>query len=282
MLINQLGSICSTGLFLLMLTSSLTAETSSHFLCDGPASIGGAVGGAMTAYPNDYEAVYWNPAGLVDQNSNVFVDHQNTNEDAATSWVGVAGGNKLAKFWLNWKHGELPLDSSKDAILIGMGFNHSIIPGFSKLSGFSIGTTLGRVIQNIVGASASSYLADIGLLWRGDMGPWRLSAGGVGEIPSHEVSFVPSTSRQRTIVIKDNAMCHPAKLYVGWRKQCTPRFMLDFLPPYSMDLGSIARLWKLTRCLCLDIRYFPTRENVIVSVEPKFNEWVLVNDVFTR
>jgi len=149
----------------------------TNFLSNGPSSVGGALGGAMTGRPDDSSAVYWNPAGLVGQKTSVFVDHENTNEEVSTSWLGFAGGNPLLKYGLNWKHQQLPLDTSKDAILIGLGIDQSVISWLPRLPGLSFGTTLGRVGEKIMGTSASTYLLDVGALWRGGAGPWRLSAG---------------------------------------------------------------------------------------------------------
>ncbi len=95
----QLIVICLLGSF------NLHSEVRrSHFLSDGPESVGGALGGAMVAYPEDAAAIYWNPAGLVGQKSSVFVDHAKTNDEASTSWLGLTGGNPYLKFGLNWKH----------------------------------------------------------------------------------------------------------------------------------------------------------------------------------
>jgi len=87
-----------------------------------------------------------------------------------------------------------------------------------------------------------------------------------------------SRSGRRAIVIIDNARYHHAKLHADWRSQQAPEFTLDFLPPYSPDLNPIERLWKLTRKLCLHNRYFPTLEDVVQSVEPKFSEWTSGNE----
>jgi transposase len=57
---------------------------------------------------------------------------------------------------------------------------------------------------------------------------------------------------------------------------------LDFLPPYSPDLNPIERLWKLTRRLCLHNRYFPTLEDVVLSVESRFSEWSSGNEVVRK
>ena len=84
---------------------------------------------------------------------------------------------------------------------------------------------------------------------------------------------VSSRSGRRVVVITDNAKYHHAKLHADWRNQQAPRFEVDFLPPYSPDLNPIERLWKLVRRLCLHNRYFPTLDNVVESVESKFNTW---------
>lgn len=84
---------------------------------------------------------------------------------------------------------------------------------------------------------------------------------------------VSSRSGRRVVVITDNAKYHHARLHVNWRNQHAHRFELDFLPPYSPDLNPIERLWKLTRRLCLHNRYFPTLDDVVESVESKFNTW---------
>jgi len=150
----------------------------THFLTDGPASVGGTLGGAMTGFPEDAAAVYWNPAGLAGQQSSVLIDHAKTNEETSTSWLGLAAGSPLLKFGMNWKHEELPLDSGKDAILLGLGFDQSVIPWIPRVPGLSFGTTLGRVSEDIAGASASSYLVDVGALWKSAPGPWQLGLGG--------------------------------------------------------------------------------------------------------
>ena len=147
----------SIGLCLLGMGNLHAEVRRDHFLSDGPASVGGTLGGAMVAYPEDAGAVYWNPAGLVGQNSNVFIDHAKTNDEATSSWLGFSGGNPYLKFGLNWKHEGLPLDSHKDAILIGIGIDQNLIPFIPRVPGLSFGTTLGRVSETIYGDSASTY-----------------------------------------------------------------------------------------------------------------------------
>ena len=91
-----------------------------------------------------------------------------------------------------------------------------------------------------------------------------------------------SRSGRRAVVIADNARYHHAKLHADWRNIQAPHFVLDFLPPYSPELNPIERLWKLTRKLCLHNRYFPALEDVVQSVESKFNEWTTGNEVVRK
>lgn len=93
---------------------------------------------------------------------------------------------------------------------------------------------------------------------------------------------ISSRSGRRVVVITDNARYHHAKLHADWRIQQEPKFMLDFLPPYSPDLNPIERLWKLTRRLCLHNRYFPTLEDVVRSVESRFTEWTSGNETVRK
>lgn len=91
-----------------------------------------------------------------------------------------------------------------------------------------------------------------------------------------------SRSTRRVVVITDNAKYHHARLHAEWRNQQAPKFVLDFLPPYSPELNPIERLWKLTRRLCLHNRYFPTLDDVVESVESKFSEWTSGNEVVRK
>jgi transposase len=94
--------------------------------------------------------------------------------------------------------------------------------------------------------------------------------------------LISSRRGRRVVVITDNAKYHHAKLHSEWRSQQKPQCMLYFLPPYSPDLNPIDRLWKLTRRLCLHNRYFPTLEDVVQTVESRFNQWASGNEVVRK
>lgn len=91
------------------------------------------------------------------------------------------------------------------------------------------------------------------------------------------LSRVSSHSGRRVVVIADNASYHHSI-----HSQHRGRFRLDFLPPYSPDLNSIERVWKLTRRLCLHNRYFPLLDDVITAVETQFAQWMRGNQALKR
>jgi len=93
---------------------------------------------------------------------------------------------------------------------------------------------------------------------------------------------VSAHTGRRVVVILDNASFHHARLHKAWRLQCTGRFELFYLPPYSPDLNPIERVWKLTQRRCLHNRYFAHLEEVILAVETEFATWVKPNSTLHR
>ena len=78
---------------------------------------------------------------------------------------------------------------------------------------------------------------------------------------------------RKMIVVVDNARFHHAAVLQPWFSDRRSRIQLDFLPPYSPDLNSIERVWKLTRRLCTHNRYFPKLEDLIEAVFERFKLW---------
>ena len=91
-----------------------------------------------------------------------------------------------------------------------------------------------------------------------------------------------TASERRVVVITDNARYHHARLHRDWREQHADRFALDYLPPYSPELNPIARVWKLTRRLCLHNCYFPALGEITLSVENQFASWSRGNITLRR
>lgn len=82
-----------------------------------------------------------------------------------------------------------------------------------------------------------------------------------------------SHSKKRVVLVLDNARYHHAKLHRQWREACRDQCELLFLPPYSPELNTSERIWKLTRRLRTHNRYFSTLDEVITSVESQFQKW---------
>jgi len=86
-------------------------------------------------------------------------------------------------------------------------------------------------------------------------------------------------SGRKVVVVADNARYHHAVLHKKWRMQKKRRFELEFLPPYSPELNSIERVWKLTRRQATHNRYFSTLQELICSVENVFITWNCKNNI---
>ena len=63
-------------------------------------------------------------------------------------------------------------------------------------------------------------------------------------------------SGRKVAIITDNARYHHAKLRSIWRDEVSDKFVMEYLPPYSPELNSIERVWKLTRRLRLHNQFF--------------------------
>jgi len=97
------------------------------------------------------------------------------------------------------------------------------------------------------------------------------------------VQLLPHRARRRRmIVVLDNARYHHAVLLAPFLRQHAPHLRLLFLPPYSPQLASIERVWKLTRRLATHNRYFPTLDDVLKAVNACFNRWRRPNPILYR
>lgn len=90
------------------------------------------------------------------------------------------------------------------------------------------------------------------------------------------------TRRRRMIVVLDNARYHHARLLAPFLRQHAPHLRLLFLPPYSPQLASIERVWKLTRRLATHNRYFATLDEVLEAVNACFDRWRQANSVLRK
>jgi len=86
----------------------------------------------------------------------------------------------------------------------------------------------------------------------------------------------------RMVVVVDNARWHHAKALQGWLAKHRDVLRLDFLPPYSPELNSVERVWKLTRTICTHNRYFDTLDALIDAVITQFDTWKTPTTVLRR
>lgn len=93
------------------------------------------------------------------------------------------------------------------------------------------------------------------------------------------MSYAPG---KRAVVILDNARYHHARRHKVWREKHAKRFALEFLPPYSPELNTSERIWKLTRRHAIHNRYFATLKEVIVAVENQFDQWARHKETLKR
>ncbi len=87
---------------------------------------------------------------------------------------------------------------------------------------------------------------------------------------------------KRMIIVLDNARYHHARLLLPLRRQYRCVLSLLFLPPYSPQLASIERVWKLARRLATHNRYFATLAEVLDVVNACFDAWRKPNPILRR
>lgn len=98
----------------------------------------------------------------------------------------------------------------------------------------------------------------------------------LGQIVRHK------RKNRKMILILDNATYHHARALKPWLKKHRKALALDFLPPYSPELNSIERVWKLTRRMRTHNRYFADLEEIAQTVLEQFEEWRRPNKTLKR
>ncbi len=101
------------------------------------------------------------------------------------------------------------------------------------------------------------------------------------------LSFLKNLVRHRRqdrkmVVVLDNARWHHAKYIKPWLRKHRNILKLVFLPPYSPELNTVERVWKLTRTLCTHNRYFAAIEELIDAVSNQFEAWKRPNNTLRR
>lgn len=87
---------------------------------------------------------------------------------------------------------------------------------------------------------------------------------------------------KRMVVVLDNAAYHHARVLKPLLHKHRRHLSLFFLPPYSPQLSTIERVWKLTRRLATHNRYFQTLPAVLDAVTACFRRWQQPNETLRR
>ena len=87
---------------------------------------------------------------------------------------------------------------------------------------------------------------------------------------------------KRMVLVLDNAKYHHARSLAPLLRRYRNVLTLLYLPPYSPQLNTIERLWKLARRLATHNRYFATLEALIQAVSTQFRRWRRPNTVLRR
>jgi transposase len=87
---------------------------------------------------------------------------------------------------------------------------------------------------------------------------------------------------KRMVVVLDNAAYHHARVLKPLLRKHRRHLSLFFLPPYSPQLSTIERVWKLTRRLATHNRHFPTLPAVLEAVTACFRRWQQPNETLPR
>jgi len=87
---------------------------------------------------------------------------------------------------------------------------------------------------------------------------------------------------KKIVLVLDNARWHHAKILKPWLYKHRHEIQLDFLPPYSPELNTIERVWKLTRRLCTHNRYFQYFNDLTQAISQQFSAWMIPNETLRK
>jgi transposase len=87
---------------------------------------------------------------------------------------------------------------------------------------------------------------------------------------------------RRMVLVLDNAAYHHSRVLKPLLHKHRRHLSLFFLPPYSPQLSTIERVWKLTRRQATHNRHFPTLPAVLDAVTACFSRWQRPNETLRR
>jgi len=97
-----------------------------------------------------------------------------------------------------------------------------------------------------------------------------------------ETSLRHRIAGRRKVIVLDNAAYHHAASLRSQLRQYRAILRLLFLTPYSPHLAPVKRVWKLTRRLVIQNRYFTKLDELICAATSCFNRWRIPNPVLRR
>ena len=74
-------------------------------------------------------------------------------------------------------------------------------------------------------------------------------------------------------IVLDNATYHHARLLGSWLRKHRRARTLLLLPPNSLQLSPIERVWKPARRLATHNRHFATLDEPLAAAETCFDRW---------
>jgi transposase len=92
------------------------------------------------------------------------------------------------------------------------------------------------------------------------------------------LSYLINSTNNHILLILDRASYHRAKSLKPFLEQYQSRLTLIFLPPYSPELNSIERVWRITRRKVTHNRYFPTLIDLQTALTNQFIQWSQPNE----
>lgn len=171
--IAALAFIFADGLFA---QSVKTGTTAAEFLKIGVGSRAVGMGGAFTATSDDITALYWNPGGLANINSNqAFFNHVNwiadINYDYAALAVNAPGFGVLGTFVSILSTNDMPVRTIERPEGTGELFSYSTLAiglsyARSLTEQFSIGFNVKYVNENLWHMSSTGFAMDIGTMYK--------------------------------------------------------------------------------------------------------------------
>lgn len=98
-----------------------------------------------------------------------------------------------------------------------------------------------------------------------------------GETFGDFLRYLLQSTQGKLHLILDNAKYHRARILKDFFINHQDRLVRIFLPPYSPELNPAERVWRITRRLVTHNRYFPSVEELKMTLISHFGKWAQPN-----